>query len=65
MRGRTFEEARNDIGRRVIASKSRAALQRYLDQLREQATIDFKNAELKRAYDQALTKRRQQTAPPA
>lgn len=67
-RSRSFEEARNDIGRRVIEGKSRAAMQKYLDQLRAQADIRWRNTELQRAYEQALTKRRQQTgvaAPPA
>lgn len=59
-RSRTFEEARNDIGRRVIEGKSRAAMQKYLDQLRAQAEIQWRNAELERAYNQALAKRRQQ-----
>lgn len=59
-RSRTFEEARNDIGRRVIEGKSRAAIQKYLDQLRAQADIKWRNTELERAYNQALTKRRQQ-----
>jgi peptidyl-prolyl cis-trans isomerase SurA len=60
-RSRTFEEARGDIGRRVIDGKSRAALQKYLDQLRAQADIKWRNTELQRAYDLALAKRRQQT----
>ena len=60
VKSRTFEEARNDIGRRVIEGKSRAALQTYLDELRAQADIKWRNTELERAYDQALTKRRQQ-----
>lgn len=67
-RSRTFEEARSDIGRRVIEGKSRAAMQKYLDQLRAQADIKWRNTELERAYNQALTKRRQQagvTAAPA
>ena len=63
VKSRSFEEARNDIGRRVIEGKARAALLKYLDQLRGQAKIDWKNAELERAYNLALAKRRQQTAP--
>lgn len=59
-RSRTFDEARNDIGRRVIEGKSRAAMQKYLDELRAQADIDWKNTELERAYNQALAKRREQ-----
>lgn len=58
-RSRTFEEARSDIGRRVIEGKSRLAMQKYLDQLRAQADIEWRNTELQRAYEQALAKRRQ------
>jgi parvulin-like peptidyl-prolyl isomerase len=58
-RSRTFEEARSDIGRRVIEGKSRLAMQKYLDQLRGQADIKWRNTELQRAYEQALAKRRQ------
>ena len=60
VKGRTFDEARNDIGRRVMEGKARAATQKYLDELRAQADIKWRNAELERAYNQALTKRRQQ-----
>ena len=62
VKSRSFEDARTDIGRRVIDSKSRSALLKYLDQLRAQATITWRNAELQRAYDLALAKRRQQLA---
>jgi parvulin-like peptidyl-prolyl isomerase len=65
VKGRTFEEARNDIGLKVIDGKGRAAMQKYLDELRTQADIKWRNAELERAYNQALTKRRQQTGAPA
>jgi peptidyl-prolyl cis-trans isomerase SurA len=68
VKSRTFEEARNDIGRRVIEGKSRLALQQYLDELRAKATITWRNTELHRAYDLALERRRQQagvTAKPA
>jgi parvulin-like peptidyl-prolyl isomerase len=61
VKGRTFEEARSDIGRRVIDGKGRAAMQKYLDELRTQARYQVAQCELKRAYDQALAKRRQQT----
>lgn len=59
---RTFDEARAAITNSVIETKRRAALQRYLDGLREQATIRFGNDELERAYQQALTQRRQEIA---
>ncbi len=59
---RTFEEARGSIAERVTEAKSRAALQKYLDGLRQQATITWRNDELKRAYELALNRRRQQVA---
>ena len=57
-RVRTFEEARAAITDRVIESKRRAALMRYLDTLRAQAEITWRNEELENAYDQALANRR-------
>ena len=57
---RTFEDARSAIAQRVVETKRRAALQKYLDGLREQATIRFGNQELEKAYQQALTRRRQE-----
>jgi parvulin-like peptidyl-prolyl isomerase len=59
---RTFEEARSAIVDRVVESKRRAALQRYLDGLRETADIKWRNAELEKAYEQALARRRQEIA---
>ena len=59
---RTFDDARSAIVDRVIDSKRRAALQRYLDGLRETADIKWRNAELEKAYDQALARRRQEIA---
>jgi parvulin-like peptidyl-prolyl isomerase len=55
---RTFEEARNDISNRVAEQKSRQEMARYIERLRAQATIQFKNAELEKAYQQALDERR-------
>ncbi len=62
VKSRSFEEARNDIGRRVIENKGRTAILKYLEQLRAQATITWRNAELQRAYESALARRRQQLA---
>jgi parvulin-like peptidyl-prolyl isomerase len=58
----TFEQARGAIGERIGEPKSRVALMKYLDGLREQASITWRNDELKRAYDIALERRRQQLA---
>ncbi len=56
---RSFDDARNDISRRVAEQKATGELLKYLDRLREQASIVWRNDELKKAYDQALSKRRQ------
>jgi peptidyl-prolyl cis-trans isomerase SurA len=55
---KTFDEARGEIGDRVVNTKRRAELEKYLDRLREQATITWRNAELQKAYNLALTRRR-------
>jgi len=56
-RVRGFADARNDIGERVAETKRQGELQKYLDRLRSQATVTWRNDELKRAYDVALAKR--------
>ena len=66
-RVRSFADARADIGERVGERKRRGELLKYLDRLRTQATITWRNDELKRAYEQALAKRHesQQAGAPA
>lgn len=58
---KTFEEAREDIGNRIGEQKLRGEREKYLDRLREQATITWRNEELKKAYETALTRRRQES----
>ena len=58
---RSFEEARADIGNKIGELKLRAEREKYLDRLREQATISWRNDELKKAYDAALARRRQKS----
>ena len=63
---KTFEQARADIANRVADTKRQAERLKYLDQLREQATVTWRNDDLKKAYEIALDKRRkQQAAAPA
>jgi parvulin-like peptidyl-prolyl isomerase len=65
-RVKTFEQARADISNRVADQKRQVELLKYLDQLREHATITWRNDDLKKAYEQGLEKRRkQQAAAPA
>ena len=61
-RVKTFEQARAEIGNRVGEQKRQVELLKYLDQLREQATVTWRNDDLKKAYDLALDKRRKQQA---
>ncbi|MGQ0734958.1 MAG: peptidylprolyl isomerase [Acidobacteriota bacterium] len=56
---KTIDEARAEISEKVAARKQRGQLLQYLRQLRGQAIIDWKNDEVKRAYDAGL---KQQTA---
>jgi peptidyl-prolyl cis-trans isomerase SurA len=54
---KTFEEARGDIANRIGDQKLRGEREKYLDRLREQATITWRNTELQKAYETALARR--------
>ena len=60
---KSLEEARNEIGERIGNGKMQAAREKYLDKLRSEATIVWRNDELKKAYEQALARRQGSTAP--
>jgi peptidyl-prolyl cis-trans isomerase SurA len=55
---RPFQDAYADISRQVASQKAEREMYRYLDRLREQANIVWRNDELRRAYEQALGERR-------
>ena len=57
---RAFEDSRGDIANKIGELKLRAEREKYLDRLREQATITWRNDELKKAYDTALARRHTQ-----
>ena len=59
---RTFEEARADIGEEVGSAKMAGERLKYLERLRGQATITWRNEELKRAYEAALAERQKAMA---
>jgi peptidyl-prolyl cis-trans isomerase SurA len=59
---KTMDEARPEIADRVAAQKQRGQMVTYLQQLRAQAIIDWKNDEVKKAYEVGL--KQQQAAPP-
>jgi len=52
---KSFEEAREDISNRVFTDKRRDEFEKYLQKLRAQAIIEWKNDDVKKAYDQGLT----------
>jgi parvulin-like peptidyl-prolyl isomerase len=49
-----FEEAREKISDRVFTDKRQAEFDKYLEKLRTEAIIEWKNADVKKAYDQGL-----------
>lgn len=59
---RSFEDARGDISNRVGEQKLRGERLKYLERLRTQATITWRNDELKKAYEQALESRQKALA---
>lgn len=59
---RTFDEARNDISNKVGSDKMGQERLKYLERLRSQATITWRNDELKKAYEQALAERQKALA---
>ncbi len=56
-----FEQAREQIGDRVFTDKRKGEFQKYLEKLRNQAIIEWKNQDVQRAFEEGL---KQQTARP-
>ncbi|MPZ18661.1 MAG: hypothetical protein GEV06_12215 [Luteitalea sp.] len=50
----SFDEAREEINQKVFETKQGGEFQKYLGRLRRQAIIEWKNNEVKRAYEQAV-----------
>ncbi len=53
---RAFDDAKNDISNRVFTDKRRIEFQKYLDRLRTEAIIEWKNQDVQKAYEQGLEK---------
>jgi peptidyl-prolyl cis-trans isomerase SurA len=51
----SFEQARGRIGDRLYDEKRRVELEKYLQKLRSQAIIEWKNEEIHKAYQQGVT----------
>lgn len=57
-----FEQAREQISERVFTDKRRAEFEKYLQKLRGEAIIEWKNLEIKKAYDAGLERVKTATA---
>jgi peptidyl-prolyl cis-trans isomerase SurA len=63
-----FEQAREQISERVVTDKRRDEFQKYIAKLRSQAIIEWKNEDVKKAYQEGLAEQARETAaatPPA
>jgi parvulin-like peptidyl-prolyl isomerase len=57
---KTLDEARSEIADRLAGNKQRGHMLTYLRQLRTQAIIDWKNDEIKKAYELGVQQQQQQ-----
>jgi peptidyl-prolyl cis-trans isomerase SurA len=60
-----YDEARTEIGNRIYDEKRRAEFAKYLKKLRSQAIIEWKNDEMKKAYDAGVAQAEAQPGTPA
>ena len=58
----SLDQAREQISERVFTDKRKAEFQKYLERLRAQAIIEWKNEDVKKAFEAGV---KQQTAPSA
>jgi len=60
-----FDKARDQIGERVFTDKRREELQKYMVKLRAQAIIDWRNQDVKKAYEEGLAQQAKAPTAPA
>jgi len=60
-----FDKAREQISERVVTDKRRDEFQKYLVKLRAQAIIDWRNQDVKKAYEEGLAALAKATPSPA
>jgi parvulin-like peptidyl-prolyl isomerase len=60
-----YEEARNRISDLVFTDKRQVEFDKYLEKLRAQAVIDWKNEDVKKAYETGLAQSKAGAPPPA
>ena len=49
-----LDQAREQISERVFTDKRKAEFQKYLQKLRSQAIIEWKNEDVKRAFEEGM-----------
>jgi peptidyl-prolyl cis-trans isomerase SurA len=54
---KSLDEARSQVSEKIAAKKQRGEFQKYIERLRAQAIIDWKNDEIKKAYDIGVKQR--------
>ena len=52
----TLDQAREQIGERVFTDKRRAEFQKYVEKLRAQAIIEWKNQDVRKAFEEGIKK---------
>jgi parvulin-like peptidyl-prolyl isomerase len=57
-----FDKAREQVTNKVFLSKRGAEMEKYVKRMREQAIIEWKNDEIKKAYEQGLAAENKQDA---
>jgi parvulin-like peptidyl-prolyl isomerase len=57
----TLDEARATIADRLATTKQRGHMLQYLRELRAQAIIDWKNEEIKKAYELGVQRQQEET----
>jgi peptidyl-prolyl cis-trans isomerase SurA len=60
----SFATAREDISNRVFTGKRQEEFQKYLEKLRAQSIIEWKNQDVKKAYDQGVEMAKKAAAAP-
>jgi len=60
-----FEQAREQIGDRIVTGKRKDEFDKYLAKLRAQAIIEWKNPDIKKAFEEGLAEQTKQATPPA
>jgi peptidyl-prolyl cis-trans isomerase SurA len=60
-----FEQARDQISDRVFTDKRKGEFQKYLEKLRAQAIIEWKNQDVRRAFEEGLKQQQQQQQAPS